>query len=97
MIATLLILVAHALDALTLLMASQRWGFSGESNPFAQAVFASGGIGAVLLLKAGGTAVLVGIVALARRLRLRHSRFLLFASAAGIVGAVANLTALVLV
>lgn len=92
MIAPLIVLVAHALDGLTLLMAAARWGFSGESNPFAQAVFALGGIGAVLLLKAGGAAVLAWIVA---RPRWRTGK-LLFAAAAGIVGAVVNLTAVVM-
>lgn len=93
MIAPLIVLVAHGLDALTFLWAVDLWGVGGESNPIAQAVYAAAGLGGLLLLKAGGAAVASAIVARARHWRTGK---LLFASAAGILGAVTNLTAVAL-
>jgi hypothetical protein len=89
MIAPLLVLVAHGLDALTFLWAVELWGLSGEANPIAHYVVDMAGIGGLLLMKAGGAAVAATIVARARHWRTGK---LLFASAAGIVGATSNLT-----
>lgn len=93
MVAPLLILVAHGLDGLTFLLAVQRWGISGESNPVAHLVVGAAGVGGLLLLKAAGASVAAGIVARARRWR---TVMLLVAVLAAIVGAVANLGAVAL-
>lgn len=93
MIAPLLILVAHGLDALTFLLAVELWGMWGESNPIAQAIYTAAGLWGLVLLKTGGAAVAAAIVARARHWRTGK---LLFAAAAGILGATANLTALVI-
>lgn len=92
MIAPLLVLVAHGLDALTFLLAVERWGMWGESNPAAQAIYSAAGLWGLVLLKAGGAAVLAWIVA---RPRWRTGK-LLFAAAAGVLGAAANITALII-
>lgn len=93
MVAPLLILVAHALDGLTFVMAVQRWGISGESNPVAHLVVGAAGVGGLLLLKAAGASAAAGIVARARRWR---TAMLLAAVLAGIIGAVVNLGAVAL-
>ena len=49
MIAPLLILVAHGLDGLTLVMATNVWGFGGESNSFAHMIYAALGLRGLLL------------------------------------------------
>lgn len=94
MIGPLIVLVAHGLDGLTLLMAVELHPFEGnEYGPGAQIAFAAAGLGGVLLMKAGGAALLAAIVARTRSFR---TTTLLFASAAGLVGAVVNLSALTL-
>ena len=83
----LLVSVAHGLDFLTFVLALSVFGISGESNGAMTAVYAAGGLVAVLALKTSGT------VALACLVQMR-SWALVPATGAGILGALANLSAL---
>lgn len=93
MIAPLLVLVAQALDGLTFLMAVNRWGLSGESNVIAQLVIGAWGVGGLLLFKAIGASLAAGIVAKARRWRTSMA---VLGVGVGLIGVLANLSALVL-
>ena len=93
----LMVLLAQVEDLVTFLMAQQHFGMWGESMPGAQLAYSAAGPLGVVLLKAGG-AILATAVAAALVARFpRRRRWLLFASAAGILGAASNLTALLLV
>lgn len=87
MIRPLLVSVAHGLDLLTFVMALSAIGIAGESNGLMSAVYLSGGLLALVALKAAGT---LGLACIAHMRRWA----LLPATAAGIVGALTNLAAL---
>lgn len=91
MIPILLVLVAHGLDALTFLMAVERWGLWGESAPIAQRIAADVGVTGMVGVKLIGAEFLAAIV-----MRLRWRVVLLLAAGAGIVGASSNLAALLI-
>jgi hypothetical protein len=84
---SLLVANAHGLDLLTFLMVLSLFGIAGESNGVMQTVYASGGILAVVALKASGTAALAFLTQLRRWA-------LLPAAGAGLLGASVNLLAI---
>jgi hypothetical protein len=84
----LIVSVAHGLDFVTFLLALLAFGgIGGESSGFMASVYMAGGLLAVLALKASGT------MALACLSQMR-TWMLVPAAGAGILGAVANLSAL---
>jgi hypothetical protein len=89
-IAPLIVLVAQGLDGFTFLWAVDLWGIGAESNPAARYVYTTFGVAGLMVLKTGAAAAAAAIVHRASRWR---TGMLLFASAAGILGAVSNLTA----
>lgn len=85
----LIVSVAHGLDFLTFLLAVSAVGIAGESNGLMASTYAAGGLLAVLALKVSGT------TALACMSQMR-TWVLLPAAGAGIVGAAANLSAILI-
>jgi len=85
----LIVSVAHGLDFLTFALALSLIGIGGESNGLMASTYGAGGLVAVLALKTSGTAAL----ALISQMR---AWALLPAAGAGILGAAANLSALVI-
>lgn len=84
---SLLVANAHAADLLTFLMALSLFGIGGESNGVMQTAYASGGLLAVVALKASGTAALAFLTQL-------RGWALVPAATAGLFGASVNLLAI---
>lgn len=82
-----IILGAQLADAAAFGLAVQRVGIGGEANPVMAAIFTSGGLGAVLALKAAGGTV-------AAVLGPRLGRWWLLPAGAGLAGAATALTVL---
>lgn len=87
MIAPLLVLLSHAVDLWTFLLALDRYGMIGESAPFANLIAAGSGLPGVVSVKVVGSLLLALLV-------WHRRRFLLPAAASGIVYATANVWAL---
>lgn len=83
----LIVLLSHALDFLTFLMAVSLFGLRGEANGLALWLVTLGGLGLLLLVKSAGATLLAGIVQ-------RRPGYLLPAAGAGLLGASINLLAL---
>lgn len=83
----LLLLNAHAVDALTFLWAMSLYGGASlESNPFMRLVYATAGAGGIVVAKAAG----VSIFAWAGQ---RRQALLTFGIFVGLIGALANVVA----
>jgi hypothetical protein len=92
MTAPLTVAVAHALDALTFLLAAVLLGLAGEANPIARDL----GIGGALLLKGLGVVALVALLfVLSARVPRWTSRVAAGLAVVGLVGVGANLGVLV--
>lgn len=79
------VVIANSLDTITFLMAFNRYGLVAELNPVVIWIVASLGLGALLLLKAGSTAL---------TLLTRNRYVYLLGTVVGLFGAATNLLSL---
>jgi uncharacterized membrane protein YqjE len=91
----LFVLAAQAADAITLVLGLPVVGIRAEENPLVRAAYANGGLAAVLAGKALLTLNMVVLIAIYRGSRRRRRVLAGIAGGVGLLGAFANLSAIV--